>query len=42
VEEIEADLIRNLAPISVIIHLEPLEDPVSWDDIPLNRTRLAK
>ena len=42
IEEIEADLIRDLAPISVIIHLEPLEDPVSWHDIPLNRTMLAK
>ncbi len=37
-EEIEADLILHFAPISVIIHLEPLEDPLSWEDIPLNRT----
>lgn len=38
IEEIEADIIRHFAPIALIIHLEPLEDPVSWDDIPLNRT----
>ncbi len=41
-EEIEADIIRELAPISVFIHLEPLEDPASWHDIPLNRTMLVK
>lgn len=41
-EEIEADIIRELAPISVFIHLEPLEDPASWQDIPLNRSVLAK
>ena len=40
IEEIEADIIRHFAPIFVIIHLEPLEDPVSWEDIPLNRTIL--
>lgn len=40
IEEIEADIIRHFAPISVIIHLEPLEDPISWDDISLNRTIL--
>lgn len=41
-EEIEADIIGELAPISVFVHLEPLEDPASWHDIPLNRTMLAK
>ena len=37
VEEIERDLRQALAPVSVITHLEPVEDPVSWQDIPLNR-----
>ncbi|RMG93632.1 MAG: cation transporter [Chloroflexi bacterium] len=36
-EEIERDLRQVLSPISIITHLEPLEDPVSWDDIPLLR-----
>lgn len=36
-EEIECALHGRLAPISVITHLEPLEDPASWEDIPLNR-----
>ncbi len=36
-EEIECELHGRLAPITIITHLEPLEDPVSWEDIPLNR-----
>lgn len=36
-ERIEFDLCQNLSPISVITHLEPVEDPVSWADISLNR-----
>lgn len=36
-EEIEGALYGRLAPITIITHLEPLEDPVSWQDIPLNR-----
>lgn len=36
-EEIEADIRTALAPISVVTHLEPLEDPVSWHDIALIR-----
>ncbi|MCL4264626.1 MAG: cation diffusion facilitator family transporter [Anaerolineae bacterium] len=36
-EEIEEALHGRLAPITIITHLEPLEDPVSWEDIPLNR-----
>lgn len=36
-EAIERDLRQSLAPISVITHLEPVEDPVSWHDIVLNR-----
>jgi cation diffusion facilitator family transporter len=36
-EEVEAE-IRNAFPrISVFTHLEPVEDPVSWQDIPLVR-----
>jgi len=36
-EQIERELGQALSPISIITHLEPLEDPVSWEDIPLNR-----
>jgi cation diffusion facilitator family transporter len=36
-EEIERDLRQAIAPVAVITHLEPVEDPVSWQDIPLNR-----
>ena len=36
-EEIERDLRAAIAPVSIITHLEPVEDPVSWQDIPLNR-----
>lgn len=37
VEQIEREIRRVLAPISILIHLEPIEDPRSWEDIPLNR-----
>ncbi len=37
VEDIERDLRRALPKISVLIHLEPVDDPVSWEDIALNR-----
>lgn len=36
-EAIERDLRQALSPVSIITHLEPVEDPVSWQDIPLNR-----
>ncbi len=36
-EVIEQDVRRALAPVNVITHLEPVEDPVSWDDTSLNR-----
>lgn len=36
-EEIEADIRDAFPRVSVFTHLEPLEDPVSWHDIPLNR-----
>lgn len=36
-EEIERDLRQTLPEASVFTHLEPAEDPVSWQDIPLLR-----
>lgn len=36
-EELERELRGILPPVSVFTHLEPLEDPVSWQDISLNR-----
>lgn len=36
-EEIEADIRDAFPRVSVFTHLEPVEDPVSWQDIPLNR-----
>ncbi len=36
-EDIERDVRDALAPVNVITHLEPVEDPVSWEDAPLNR-----
>lgn len=36
-EEVEREIRHSLMPISVFTHLEPLEDPVSWDDIELTR-----
>ena len=39
VEQVELDLHQGLSPLSVLIHLEPVEDPASWDDIALNRDR---
>lgn len=38
-EEIEADVRESLPRVSVFTHLEPVEDPVSWKDIPLNREK---
>ena len=36
-EDIESDVRAALSPISVLTHLEPIEDPRSWEDIPINR-----
>lgn len=36
-EEIEADIRTAFPHTSVFTHLEPVEDPVSWQDIALNR-----
>jgi cation diffusion facilitator family transporter len=37
-EDIDRDVRAVLKPISVFTHLEPLEDPRSWEDIPINRS----
>ena len=37
-ERLEADIRRALPNISVLTHLEALEDPASWDDVALDRT----
>jgi cation diffusion facilitator family transporter len=37
-EDIDRDVRELLSPISVFTHLEPLEDPRSWDDIEINRS----
>ncbi len=36
-EAIERDLRQAVAPVSVFTHLEPVDDPVSWEDIELHR-----
>lgn len=36
-EDIESDVRSSLEPISVFTHIEPLEDPRSWEDITINR-----
>jgi len=37
-EHIEAQIRAQLTNVTVFTHLEPLEDPVSWHDIELDRT----
>lgn len=36
-EDIERDVRAALPPITVFTHIEPLEDPRSWDDVSINR-----
>ena len=36
-EEIEREIRNELSPVNVITHIEPVEDPASWKDAPLNR-----
>lgn len=36
-ERVERDIRQQLSPVSIMIHIEPVEDPVSWDDIALVR-----
>ena len=37
VEVMERDLRAVINPVSILVHIEPVEDPSSWDDIPLIR-----
>lgn len=37
VDQLEAQIREQLSPVSIIIHLEPLEDPASWADVALFR-----
>jgi cation diffusion facilitator family transporter len=37
VEEIKRDIRAALGSVTVFTHLEPLEDPISWEDIGLDR-----
>ncbi|BAZ45647.1 cation diffusion facilitator family transporter [Chondrocystis sp. NIES-4102] len=39
-EEIELAIMRSLPETNVFTHLEPIEDPTSWEDQHLNRTPL--
>jgi cation diffusion facilitator family transporter len=41
-EEIELAIVRSLPQTHVLTHLEPLEDPTSWDDQNLDRTISAQ
>ncbi len=36
-EQIEADIRRTLANVTILTHLESLDDPTSWDDVALDR-----
>ncbi len=36
-DDLEAQIRAQLSPVSIIIHLEPLEDPASWADVELFR-----
>lgn len=36
-EEMERALRQVVSPVSIMIHIEPIEDPCSWEDIPLVR-----
>lgn len=38
-EEVEADIRAAVGGITVFTHLEPLEDPISWEDVQLDRNR---
>jgi cation diffusion facilitator family transporter len=36
-ETIERDIREEISPVSVFTHLEPVEDPASWEDLALER-----
>ena len=38
VERIEADIRQSVRNVTVLTHLESLDDPASWDDVTLERT----
>ena len=40
-EAVEAEIVRRLPTTTVDTHLEPLEDPRSWDDDHLDRHELV-
>jgi divalent metal cation (Fe/Co/Zn/Cd) transporter len=42
VEQVEAELRGRLPRLHVTTHLEPLEDPASWEDVGLERPQPAK
>ena len=42
VEQIEAEIRAGLTNATIFTHLEPLGDPVSWDDVSLDRARLSQ
>jgi len=37
-EQMETDIRSALPNVTVFTHLESIHDPVSWDDIPLDRS----
>jgi hypothetical protein len=41
-ERIEADIRAAVDNVSVLTHLEPLDDPSAWEDIALDRTAPAE
>ena len=41
-EKIETDIARAMPMSTVFVHMEPLEDPVSWQDQDLDRTSEEK
>ncbi|MDO5494262.1 MAG: cation transporter dimerization domain-containing protein, partial [bacterium] len=41
IEELEADLLRALPGMRIITHLEPIEDPASYEDIPEGHLPIA-
>jgi hypothetical protein len=38
-EDVERDIRAALGSVTVFTHLEPVEDPVAWEDIGLDRLR---
>jgi len=41
-EQMETDIRSALPNVTVDTHLESIHDPVSWDDIPLDRAQCAR